>query len=137
MGERNESENGCGRPTFQTRESIRESRWKVEHKFDVNHTKKSLDRFHERFPIEEGQHLYGFGQRLKNGFNTGFHRPIPWEKRIEAWKRPMTIIVATTADVPIPRTRVVNGDSVITLEQERLCGGTSLRDRKLFKRSIH
>jgi hypothetical protein len=29
---------------------IRESRWNIEHEFDANHAKKSLDRYHARLP---------------------------------------------------------------------------------------
>jgi hypothetical protein len=116
---------------------IREFRWKVEHEFDISHEKKRLDRFHEWLPKEERQHLDGLGQRLKNWFNKVLHRPIPREKRIEDWANAYDHTVRTTADVPIPHTRIINGDSAITLKQERFCGGTSLRDREFFKKSIH
>jgi hypothetical protein len=45
----------------------------------------------------------------------------------------MAITMGATVDVPIPRTSVINGDSVATLKQGRICGGTSLGDRKRFK----
>jgi hypothetical protein len=65
---------------------IRDSPWKVTHEFDANHAKKSLDRYGERLPKEQHQHLHGLGQRLKNWFNHVLHLPVPREKRVEEWE---------------------------------------------------
>jgi hypothetical protein len=63
---------------------IRDSHWSVEHEFNANHAKKSLDRYQERLLREQRQHLYGLGQGLKNWFDHVLHQPIPREKKIEA-----------------------------------------------------
>jgi hypothetical protein len=97
---------------------IRESRWKVEHEFDADHAKKSLDRIHERFPKEERQHHYGIGQRLKTGLIMCSTGRSPGSKGSRPGRMHITITVGTTADVPIPSTRVINRDSVITLKQK-------------------
>jgi hypothetical protein len=67
---------------------MRESRWDLDDEMNANHAKKSFDRYQQRLPKEECQHLYlcGPDQRLRNWFNHVLHQPIPREHRIEAWE---------------------------------------------------
>jgi hypothetical protein len=62
---------------------IRESRWHVTHKYDVNHDKKALDGYCQEFTLEERDLLYGPGKRSRGCFNHLLHQPIPCDKKIE------------------------------------------------------
>jgi hypothetical protein len=65
---------------------IRESPWDVQHDFDPNHAKKSLDKYINGLAPEQRRHLYGLGQRTKDWFNHVIHDDLSRDEKVERWE---------------------------------------------------